>query len=117
MRSVWGSALVKYVPTAVLAAMVLPMVSAVTHTQALVLAIPVTVLSYALVDRGLLHQIGNEGAVLADFALAVAAYWLIPPWLVGVAVHVGGALTAGGAFAISEIVYHQYLLRRGVGVR
>jgi len=117
MQSVWGSALVKYIPTAVLAALILPLVSKVTHVQALALAVPVTIASYAFVDRGLMHQIGNEGAVLADFVLAVLAYWWLPVWLVGVPVHLGGALTAGGAFATSEIVYHQYLLRRDVGVR
>jgi len=117
VQRVWATVVLKYSMVGFWALAVLPLVSRVGYGQAAVLAVVVTVLSYALVDRPLLHPLGNEGAVLADFALAVLLYWLLPPWLLGRTVPLGGALVAAGTFAVTEIVYHQYLLRQGTGVR
>lgn len=117
LRTTVGTVLVKYLVIAVLAAVILPAVGRVTWAQALVPAAVVAVVAYLVGDRLALPVMGNAGAVVVDFALAVALFWLAPAYVPGVRLGFGGALTAGGAVAVFEILYHQYLLQRGVGVR
>ncbi|HVB11273.1 MAG TPA: DUF2512 family protein [Bacillota bacterium] len=117
MRTTVGTLVIKYVVIAALAALILPAVGRVTWTQALVPAAVVAVLTYLLGDRLALRALGNAGAVVVDFALALVLFWLAPVYVPGVRLGFGGALTAAGAVAVAEILYHQYLLERGVGVR
>lgn len=117
LRSMWATVVLKYIGTALLAVLILPMVSGVGWAQAPLLAAVVTTLGYAFVDRGLLPLLGTEASVLVDFPLAVIGYWLAAHLLIGVPLGIGGALTSGGAFAVGDIIFHQYVLRKGVGVR
>ncbi len=117
MQSIWGTVVIKYIGTAVLAVLILPMVSGVGWTHAPLLAAVITILGYAFVDRGVLPLLGTEAAVLVDFPLAVIGYWLAARLFLGVPLGIGGALTSGGAFAVGDIIFHQYMLRKGVGVR
>jgi len=117
VRTTVGTLVIKYVVIAALAALILPAVGRVTWTQALVPAAVVAVLTYLLGDRLALRALGNAGAVVVDFALALVLFWLAPVYVPGVRLGFGGALTAAGAVAVAEILYHQYLLERGVGVR
>lgn len=117
MRGTLGALAVKLVMVAALAAVILPAVGRVTWTQALVPAAVVAVVAYLIGDRIALRRMGNAGAVVVDFVVAVGLFWLAPMYVPGVHLGFGGALTAGGAVAVAEILFHQYLLERGVGVR
>ncbi len=116
MRTVLGTLAVKYMVVAALSVLILPAVGRVGWAAALLPAAVVTVATY-FGDRLALPAMGNAGAVGVDFALALALFWLAPFYVPGVRLGFGGALTAAGAVATAEIVYHQYLLERGVGVR
>lgn len=117
MRTTLGTLVLKYVVIAFLAAVIMPAVGRVTWTQALVPAAVVAVVSYLIGDRLALRAMGNAGAVVVDFVLALVLFWLAPTYVPGVRLGFGGALTVAGAVAVAEILYHQYLLQRGVGIR
>jgi hypothetical protein len=117
MRSVAGTLVVKYIVIAVLSALILPATSGVTWPVALWIAAVVTVLAYILGDRLVLKAAGNAGAVVADFVLAVGLYWLARFYAPGAVMSFGAALVAGGAVAVAEILFHQFLLEKGVGMR
>jgi len=116
VRTTFGTLVVKYMVVAALAAFILPAVGRVSWAQALVPAAAVAAATY-IADRLALPAMGNAGAVAIDFALALGLFWLAPLYVPGIRVGFGGALAAAGAVATAEIVYHQYLLERGVGVR
>lgn len=117
VRETLGTLVVKFVIVAALAAVILPAVGRVSWAQALVPAAVVAVVAYLIGDRIALRSMGNAGAVVVDFVVAVGLFWLAPMYVPGVRLGFGGALTAGGAVAVAEILFHQYLLERGVGVR
>ena len=117
MRSMAGTVVVKYLVIAVLSALILPATSGVHWPVALWIAAVVTGIGYVLGDRFVLRAAGNAGAVVADFVLAVGLYWLAPYYAPGAVVPFGAALVAGGAVGVAEILFHQFLLEKGVGVR
>lgn len=117
MRRVWETWLIKALLQVGLAEALLPLVGRVPPWPALLMALAVAALTYGLADRLLLQTQDNGRAVLADFLLAVPALRLLGLLLPGVQLPFGGALTVGGAMAVGEILYHQYLLSKGVGVR
>lgn len=111
MRAILGPLLVKYVVVGALSALILPAVGRLHWSLALLPALEVTLATYA-VDRLALPGMGNADTVVLDFAVALALFWAVPLYLPGVRLAFGGALTAAGAVATAEIVYHQYLLRQ-----
>jgi hypothetical protein len=117
VRSVFGTLVVKYLVIAVLSALILPATSGVHWPWALWIAAVVTAVTYVVGDRMVLHAAGNAAAVVADFVLAVALYWAAPLYAPGAVVPFGAALVAGGAVGVAEILFHQYLQEKGVGVR
>ncbi len=117
MKSVAGTLVVKLLIVAALLALILPAVGRVHWGQIAWLAVLLTAVSYILGDRVVLPAMGNSGAVVADFIIAVGLLSLAPVLAPGVRLGFGGALVAGGAVAVAEILYHQYLLQQGVGVR
>ena len=117
MRSLTGTLVVKYLIVAALSVLILPAVARVLWPAALWIALVVTGVTYVLGDRIVLAAAGNAAAVVADFAAAVALYWASPLFAPGVAVPFGGALTVGGAVAVAEILFHQFLLEKRTGVR
>ena len=112
-----GTVVVTVVIDTALLMLILPTVGRVTWAQVLWLGLLITVVSYVLGDRMALPAMGNAGAVVADFIVGVGLLSLAPVLAPGVRLQFGGALVAGGAVAVAEILYHQYLLERGVGVR
>ncbi len=112
-----GTILVKFVIDTGLLMLILPAVGRVTWAQVLWLGAVVTVVAYVLGDRMVLPAMGNAGAVVADLVVGVGLLSLAPFLAPGARLGFGGALVAGGAVAVAEILYHQYLLERGVGVR
>lgn len=116
VRSTLLTLALKYVVIAALSAAILPTVGRVSWLQALLPAAVVALATY-LADRLVLPALGNGGTVVVDFLLAMALYWLAPAYTPGIRLGVGATLPAAGAVAIAEIVYHQYLVQLGVGVR
>ena len=116
MRSVPATLLVKVVLAVGLLQGMLPAVGRVRPMQALGLALVAATLSYVVADRLVLARAGNAAAVFADFALIVPTLWVMARFLPGTRLPFGGALAAGGALTVGEILYHQWLLRKGVGV-
>jgi hypothetical protein len=117
MRSVLATLVVKFLVIAVLLALILPATSRVHWSQALWIAVVVTAVTYVVGDRLVLRTAGNAATVLVDFGLAVLLVWFGPRYAPGAAIPFGAALVAGGAVAVGEILFHQFLLERGVGVR
>ncbi len=116
MRSVPATLLVKAVLVVGLLEGMLPAVGRVRPMQALWLALVVATFTYVVADRLVLARVGNAAAVFVDFGLTVPTLWVIARFLPGAHLPFGGALAAGGALTVAEILYHQYLLRKGVGV-
>lgn len=112
VRTLLGPLLLKYLVIGVLSALILPAVGGLHWSLALLPALAVTLATYA-VDHLALPSMGNAGTVVLDFAVALGLFWAVPWYLPGgVRLGFGGALTAAGAVATAEIVYHQYLLRQ-----
>ena len=105
--------LLKYVLITVAAVLVLPAVGGVHWGQALWMALVATVVLYLVVDRLVLPGAGNSLAVVVDFVLAVGIFMTLPLLMPSPHMDIGGALTAAGAIALIEILYHQFLLQRG----
>lgn len=117
MKSVAGTLVVKFVIVAGLLAVILPAVGRVAWAQAVWLGLIVTIIAYGLGDRIILPRMGNAGAVVADFIIAVGLLWMAPVLAPGVGLGFGGALVGGGAVSVAEILFHHHLLERGWGVR
>ena len=117
MRGVATTLALKYAIVAGLSLLILPAVGRVAWPQALWIALVVAAASHGLGDRLVLPAAGSAGAVVADFALGVALFWAAPFYAPHVRLPFGGALVAGGAVALAEILYHQFLLAPRAGVR
>lgn len=117
MRAVIATLLAKAVIVVGLFEAMLPAVGRVGPVQALWLAAAVGALTYALGDRLALAARGNATAVVLDFIVAVGALYALGRLTPGVRLPFGGALTVGGTLAVAEILFHQYLLQKGVGTR
>ncbi len=116
MRSVAMTLLLKLALDVGLVELLIPTVGRARPLPAAALGLAVAAVTYVAVDRGLLARAGNALAVVLDFALAVAILWSLARWLPGVRLTFGASLPIAGALSIAEILYHQYLLRQGVGV-
>lgn len=117
MRSVVTTILIKLLMVTAICEVMLPVVGRVRPLPALWMALAVAVLTYILGDRGLLRSVGNGSVVLAEFILVLLMLFTLGRFIPGVRLPLGGALTVAGALSVAEILYHQYLLEKGVGIR
>ena len=117
LRSVAGTLLIKGAIVLGLLALMLPALGRVSPLPVVWLALAVTGGSYVLSDRIVLNRAGNAAAVVCDFVLAVTLLYGLGRVIPGVRLPFGGALTAGGALTVAEILFHQHLLAKGVGIR
>lgn len=113
-----GTALIiKFLFVTGLTLAVLPFVGRSSWDQALVLGLIVAGVSYLVGDRIVLPRAGSAWAVVADFVLDAATYLGLAAVMPAVVLGVGAAITMAGAVTLGEILFHQYLLQQGVGVR
>ncbi len=101
--------IIKYIMTAIVLAVVLPLAGRASLGTALLAAVFVTAISYLAADLLVLPYFGNVWAVFADFILATATIWATQFYLPAMSVSLAAALLAAAVLGVGEWFFHFYV--------
>lgn len=96
---------------------ILPFISPVTLTEAILIAIVATLASYLTADLVILPRYGNIAALVADAVITVVVALEFAIVLYNGTLNPLGMLLLAGAVVAGEWYYHGYLLRNLFGGR
>lgn len=100
--------------------MIIPFISTVSLTGAILTALAATLASYLTADLVILPRYGNVAALAADAVITVAVAWEFALFLYNGSLHPLGMLLLAAVVVAGEWYFHGYLLRslfRGRGRR
>lgn len=101
---------IKYLMTAIVLAIILPLAGRASFGAALLAAVFVTAIDYLAGDLIVLPYFGNGWAVFADIILATATLWAVQFYLPAMNVSFLGALVAAAVLAMGEWFFHFYVM-------
>lgn len=105
---------IKFLMVGLVLLIALPLLAVVTATQAILLAVALTVIAYVIADLGVLPNFGHWTAVVVDAILAFLTIWAAQFVVRAMTISFTAAAVTAVIIGVGEYFFHSWLQRANV---